>query len=429
MSRTGGALRAMLAGLVLLVSHAGLAPQAAGQTADTDPAMAPAPAPAETPALLAPTLTAPPAPAEVPEQEAVDADAPAEPPAEAPPSGAADEIADIFSKVGDQLYEDCIFELSDEQVAVQVALIESYMDKGASSAVARQLAATQIQPPKLSEKCEQVRRTPSEIPPLDWTTTTQPVPKKPPVVAAAPKPQTPIQSPPAQPPPAIALAGKKGLPQWDCADGVDYVTITLGGYQRKLTGGEICNPFQDVVREVPASPASFRLGYTIKTGRLFIVSDDLQVNGQTIAWGLSGRDVCRNNPDPDCFAARAIGPLPPGEYSFAAEKAQRVSWGPRTKRHVAGIYLRKLWSKERFSPGHIAAIQKRGNIAIHVRLKGEMSEACIGLEPKGWTYVASLIKEGRATGLDVYIDEPHPQIAEAPPVIVASSFSLTSLFK
>jgi hypothetical protein len=62
-----------------------------------------------------------------------------------------------------------------------------------------------------------------------------------------------------------------------------------------------------------------------------------------------------------------------------------------------------------------------------VRLKGEMSEACIGLEPKGWAYVTALIKDGRATG--VYIDEPHPQVAEARPVVVGSSFSLTSLFK
>ncbi len=40
----------------------------------------------------------------------------------------------------------------------------------------------------------------------------------------------------------------------------------------------------------------------------------------------------------------------------------------------------------------------------------------------------SLIKDLRATGLNVYIDEPYPQIAEAPPVIVASSFSSLSLF-
>ena len=121
--------------------------------------------------------------------------------------------------------------------------------------------------------------------------------------------------------------------------------------------------------------------------------------------------------------------MPPGRVAFPGEPAQRVSWGPRTKRQVVGIYLRKLWNKERFSPQHTAAILARGNIAIHMRLKGEMSEACIGLEPKGWAYVASLVKEGRATGINVYIDEPHPQIAEAPPVVVASSFSLTSLFK
>jgi hypothetical protein len=346
---------------------------------------------------------------------------------DAGPAAAADQIADIFSKVGDQLYEDCIFELSEEQVEVQAALIQSYVQQGATSAVARRLAAAQIQPPKLSEKCEQVRRSP-EPPPLDWTTTTRQVPQKP-VIEAAPRQPGPKQPVPQQPPPVIALAGKQGLPQWDCAPGVDFVTIHLNGYQRKLTGGEICNPFEDVVHEVPASVPSFRLGYTIKTGRLFVISDDPQANGRTIAWGLSGRDICRNNPDPDCFAARAIGPLPPGEYNFAAEQGQRINWGPRTKRHVAGIYLKKLWNRDRFSPQHTAAILKRGNIAIHVRLKGEMSEACIGLEPKGWAYVASLIKEARATGLHVHIDEPYPQIAENPPVIVASSFSLTSLFK
>ena len=41
----------------------------------------------------------------------------------------------------------------------------------------------------------------------------------------------------------------------------------------------------------------------------------------------------------------------------------------------------------------------------------------------------TLIKDQRATGVNVYIDEPYPQIAENPPVVVASSFSLTSLFK
>ena len=285
-------------------------------------------------------------------------------------AAAAGQIADIFSNVGDQIYEDCIFELSQEQIEVQYALIQAYIQQGASGSNARRLAATQIQPPKLSEKCEQIRRSP-EAPPSSWVTTLA-VPKKPTIEAA-------LKLPPEQPAPVIALTGKKALPQWDCAPGVDYVTIHLNGYERKLTGGEICNPYEDVVREVPAALRSFRLGYTIRTGRLFVVANDPQASGQTIAWGISGRDVCRNNPDPDCLAARAIGPLPPGEYSFAD---QRVTWGPRTKRSVAGIYLRKLWNKDRFSPQQTAAILARGNIAIHVRLKGEMSEACIALEPR-----------------------------------------------
>lgn len=338
---------------------------------------------------------------------------------------AADEIAHIFSQLGDQIYEDCIFELSEEQIEVQAALIQAYINKGASSAVARRLAATQIQPPKLSEKCEQMRRQPEqiELPASDWATTTVDAPKDKQVAKAAPK--EPRRQ---QPPPSISLAGRSGLPQWDCAPGVDYVTVKLNGFERKLTGGEICSPFQDVVHEVPAGTETFRLGYTIRTGRLFVISQNPALNGRTIAWGLSGRDVCRNNPDPDCFAARAIGPLPPGEYVFSKSPKHRVTWGPKTKRHVAAVYLRTLWNKDRFSAEQKAAILKRGNIAIHVRLKGEMSEACIGLEPKGWAYVSSLIKDGRATGLHVFIDEPHPQIAGNPPIVVASTFSLTSLF-
>jgi hypothetical protein len=340
----------------------------------------------------------------------------------AAPAMAADAIADVFSQIGDQFYENCIFELSQEQIEVQSALIQAYIQQGATGATARRLAAAQIQIPKLSAECEQLRLTPTAPPALPGPRL--PVPEKP-IIEAKPKPPA---APPA-PPPIVALKGKQGLAQWDCAPGVDYVTIKLNGFERKLTGGEICNPYEDVVREVPDRLRTFRLGYTIKTGRLFVVSDDPATNGQTITWGLSGRDVCRNNPDPECFAARAIGPLPPGEYTFASDKAQRVSWGPKTKRSVAGIYMRKLWNKERFNKQQTAAIMARGNIAIHVRLKGEMSEACIGLEPKGWTYVAALIKDGRATGVDVHIDEPHTQIAEAPPVIVASTFSLTSLFK
>lgn len=344
------------------------------------------------------------------------------------PSAAAAQLADIFSQIGDQIYEECIFELSPEQIEVQRALIQAYIAQGANSTLARQLAVKQIQPPKLSDKCEAIRRAPAAAP-APWETTLS-VEKKPKLKSP---PQPAIEPPLPEPPSAAvvlaALAGKQMLPQWDCGSGVDYVTISLNGFKRKLTGGEICNPYEDVVHEVPAALGSFRLGYAISTGRLFVVADDVRYSGKTIAWAISGRDVCRNNPAPDCLAARAIGPLPPGEYSFAAEKDRRVSWGPKTKRNVAGIWLRKLWSKERFTPQQRAAMLARGNIAIHVRLKGEMSEACIGLEPKGWAYVASLIKDGRATGLNAYLDEPFPQVAGTPPLVEASSFSLTSLFK
>jgi hypothetical protein len=248
-------------------------------------------------------------------------------------------------------------------------------------------------------------------------------PKKAPVIAALPK-AAPTTSQPKMP-----LAEKKVLPQWDCAPGIDYVTIQHKGYERKLTDGEICSPFDDVVRHVPDSLKSFRFGYTIRTGRLFVLADDPQLAGKTIAWAISGRDACRNNPDPDCLAARAVGPLPPGQYSFASDKESRVSWGPKTKRMVAGIFLTKLWNREKFTPTQTTAILARGNIAIHVRLKGEMSEACLGLGPNGWAYVASLIKDGRASGVNVYIDEPYPQIAETPPIVRVSSFSLSSLFK
>jgi hypothetical protein len=343
-----------------------------------------------------------------------------------PPAGsaaAAGDIADFFTKVGDQIYEDCIFELSQEQLEVQQALIAAYIKQGAPSPIARQLAVKQIRPPKLSPKCEQIKNLAKAAPEASAAAPAPPAAKKPPVIAALPKikPQAPA--------PAAPLADKQVLPQWDCAPGVDYVTIQHKGYERKLTDGEICNPFDDVVRTVPESVTGFRLGYAIATGRLFVIADNPLVEGKTIAWAISGREVCRNNPDPDCLAARAIGPLPPGEYSFAADKDKRVSWGPTSKRMVAGVYLRKLWHRNRFTSAQTAAILKRGNIAIHVRLKGEMSEACLGLGPNGWAYVSSLIKEGRATGLNVYIDEPHPQIAEAAPIIRASSFSLSSLFK
>jgi hypothetical protein len=336
-------------------------------------------------------------------------------------AAAAGNMADFFSQVGNEIYEDCIFELSEEQIEVQQALIQAYIKQGATSVAARRLAVKQIEPPKLSERCEQIR-SPSKASP--WASGTTTTPEKKAVVAKA-APKLPVE----KLDPVVTLANKTVLPQWDCASNVDFVTIKHKGYERKLTGGEICNPFEDVVRKVPDALTSFRFGYVIKTGRLFVISDDAQSNGKTIAWAISGREICRNNPDPDCLAARAIGPLPPGAYTFASEKDKRVSWGPNAKRMVAGVYLSKLSNREKYSPAQTAAILARGNIAIHVRLKGEMSEACLGLEPNGWEYVSSLIKDGRVTGLQVYVDEPHPQIAEKAPIVSTSTFSLSSLFK
>lgn len=349
------------------------------------------------------------------------------------PAPTAGQIADFFGSVGDKLFKDCIFELSDEQIQVQQALVKAYIAQGASDQVARQLAVKQIEPPKPSAQCEQLRGQPGAVVP-GWEAKTVP-PKADGHATEAPASFTKPAPPPSrlalvQPPSTpISLAGKTPLPLWDCAPGIDYVTIQHNGHARKLTGGEICNPFEDVVHEVPADLRTFRIGYAIRTGRLFVIADGSPASGRTITWGLSGRDICRNNPDPDCLASRAVGPLPPGQYAFAADKAYRVTWGPKTKRPVVAVYLSKLWHRERFSPKHTAAILARGNIAIHMRLKGEMSEACIGLEPRSWAYIAGLIKDGRATSLDVFIDEPHPQLAGKPPVIAKSSFSLSSLFK
>ena len=57
---------------------------------------------------------------------------------------AADRIADFFGSVGDQIFEECIFELSAEQIEVQQALIQAYVAQGATPHVARQLAVKQI---------------------------------------------------------------------------------------------------------------------------------------------------------------------------------------------------------------------------------------------------------------------------------------------
>ena len=83
----------------------------------------------------------------------------------ADPAAAAGDIADFFSQVGDQIYEDCIFELSQEQLEVQQSLIKAYIKQGAPSSLARQLAVKQIQPPTLSDKCRQIKGQAKAAPP------------------------------------------------------------------------------------------------------------------------------------------------------------------------------------------------------------------------------------------------------------------------
>ena len=129
------------------------------------------------------------------------------------------EIADFFSQVGDQIYEDCIFELSQEQLDVQQALIQAYIKQGATSLLARQLAVKQIQPPKLSADCEQikVRRKPTAP---SWPR------RHAPGAEEADGRARPCPSPIRADVPSVALADKKVLPQWDCGPNVDFVTIS-----------------------------------------------------------------------------------------------------------------------------------------------------------------------------------------------------------
>src|SRR5437016_4760485 len=63
-------------------------------------------------------------------------------------AAAASDIADFFSQLGNKIYEHCIFELSQEQLEVQQALIGAYIKQGAPNALARQLAVKQIHPPE-----------------------------------------------------------------------------------------------------------------------------------------------------------------------------------------------------------------------------------------------------------------------------------------
>src|SRR5215831_6203945 len=94
-----------------------------------------------------------------------------------PPPAAAADIANFFSQVGNRIYEYCIFELSEEQLEVQHALIEAYIKQGATSALARQLAIKQIRPPELSDECKQLKNQ-AKVPPTTsvatpWHVTTR----------------------------------------------------------------------------------------------------------------------------------------------------------------------------------------------------------------------------------------------------------------
>ena len=141
----------------------------------------------------------------------------------------ADDIADIFSKLGDQIYEDCIFDLSEEQIEIQAALIRAYMDQGAQGAVARRLAAIQIQAPQLSPKCEQMRRQPPP-PPVDWTTTMEAQEQAPEAPRVPPKLRS-LQSPSSQPRLKCPCRSFRRLPlrsraSRDCRSGIAQTAST-----------------------------------------------------------------------------------------------------------------------------------------------------------------------------------------------------------
>ncbi len=115
-----------------------------------------------------------------------------------------------------------------------------------------------------------------------------------------------------------------------------------------------------------------------------------------------------------------MGPLPPGEYAFAAGGEYRASFGPRTAAAMWPAFSDQALEQGAVHAASTSPPSRRGNIAIRSGFKGEMSEACIGLEPKAGPTWRRSIKEGRATPLNAFIDEPYPQVAEAPPIVVAS---------
>ena len=94
---------------------------------------------------------------------------------------------------------------------------------------------------------------------------------------------------------------------WDCAPGVDYVTIHTKAIA-KLTA----------VKFATRSTMSFAMSPTLeklppwihdKTAA-FLFSPTTRNSWQDDRWAISVREAAEQS-DPECFAARAVGPLPP----------------------------------------------------------------------------------------------------------------------
>ena len=195
---------------------------------------------------------------------------------------------------------------------MQAALIITYMEKGATNAIARQLAASQIQPPKLSEKCERIRSTP-EPPPVDWATTirTEPVAKKQAFnrrrsqarAAGVSARHHARGQEDARP---MGLRRRRGLRDHQAR-----------GLRTEADGRRNLQP----LRGCGARGARFRAALPPRlhdqTGRLFVISDDPQVSGQHHRLGSFGTRHLPQQSRSGLLRGPAIGPSPPGEYSFS----------------------------------------------------------------------------------------------------------------
>ena len=167
------------------------------------------------------------------------------------------------------------------------------------------------------------------------------------------------------------------------------MTILHKGYERKLTDGEICNPFDDVVRSVPNSLRSFRLGYTIKTGRLFgTFETSVTVGGPAELSLVGARRASVSRPTRPSVPSvskparsssagsprlgehrHALSPGRAEQKHLAADPIAEVDGGI----HLAGFYdfrAWKFWSKKRTA----TAASSR---ALLVRPQEALSLACL----------------------------------------------------